>query len=48
MDLATDLGYQTVYATTVHAAGILERLGWEFVKITHQGDEEHLLYQCKL
>jgi hypothetical protein len=25
-------GYETVYATTVQAAGILDRLGWEFIK----------------
>lgn len=48
MRLAHELGYETVYATTVVAAGILERLGWEFVQtVTHQ-DESLGLYRCKL
>ena len=48
MKVAFDQGYEAVVATTVVAAGILERLGWEFVKtIVHQ-DEELLLYRCKL
>lgn len=48
MKLALDQGYETVYATTVSAAGILERLGWEFIKtVTHQ-DEQLALYGCKL
>ena len=35
-------------ATTVAAAGILERLGWEFIKpVTHQ-DGQTALYRCKL
>ena len=47
MQVALDQGYDAVYATTV-AAGILERLGWEFFKtIIHEG--EHLvLYRYKL
>ena len=48
MKLALDQGYETVFATTVLAAGILERLGWEFVKtVTHQ-DGQLPLYRCKL
>jgi RimJ/RimL family protein N-acetyltransferase len=48
MQLARRKGYQTVFATTVAAAGILERLGWEFLKtVTHQ-DGELSLYRCKL
>ena len=48
MNLALDQGYETVYATTVVAAGILERLGWEFIKtVTHQ-DGPVALYRCKL
>src|SRR5690242_5248667 len=47
MKLALDQGYETVFATTVVAAGILERLGWEFVKtVTHQ-DGQLALYRCK-
>jgi RimJ/RimL family protein N-acetyltransferase len=33
MNLAHDQGYEIVFATTVVAAGILERLGWEFIKV---------------
>ena len=29
MKLALDQGYETVFTTTVVAAGILERLGWK-------------------
>ena len=48
MKLVLDQGYETVYATTVAAARILERLGWEFVKtIVHQ-DGETSLYRYKL
>ena len=48
MKLAVEQGYKTVYATTVAASGILERLGWEFVKMIDHGDEQLKLYQCKL
>jgi RimJ/RimL family protein N-acetyltransferase len=48
MNLARDLRYETVSATTVAAAGILERLGWQFIKIVIHGDERLSLYQCKL
>ena len=40
MKVALDQGYETVYATTVVAAGILKRLGWEFLKtFVHEGEE---------
>jgi len=48
MKLALDQGYETVYATTVVAAGILERLGWEFIKTVFHEDEQLALYRCKL
>jgi RimJ/RimL family protein N-acetyltransferase len=48
MKVAGDLGYERVYATTSAAAGILERLGWEFVKTVVYQDGEHSLYWCKL
>ena len=48
MQLAHKQGYKTVYATTVVAAGILERLGWEFLKTVAHEDEELPLYRCKL
>lgn len=48
MKLASDLEYETVYATTVSAVGILERLGWEFVKTISHDDEQLALYRCTL
>lgn len=48
MKIATDRGYETIYATTVAAVGILERLGWDFVKTIVHDDEQLALYQCKL
>ena len=48
MQVALNQGYETVYATTVVAAGILERLGWEFVKTVIHRDEPLALYRCKL
>ena len=48
MGLAHDQGYKTIYATTVNAAGILERSGWEFVKMISHRDEQLKLYQCRL
>ncbi len=48
MQLARDLGYETVYATTVVAAGILEHLGWEFVQTVIHQDGQLALYRCKL
>ncbi len=48
MQVARDQGYATVYATTVAAVGILERLGWEFVKTVVQSDGQLSLYRCKL
>jgi hypothetical protein len=48
MKLALAQGYDTVYATTVAAAGILEGLGWEFVKtVIYQGGQQ-AMYRCKL
>jgi RimJ/RimL family protein N-acetyltransferase len=48
MKLALDQGYETIYATTVAAAGILEQLGWEFIKTIIHEDEQLALYRCKL
>ncbi|MFT3890705.1 MAG: GNAT family N-acetyltransferase [Anaerolineales bacterium] len=48
MQVAREQGYETVYATTVAAAGILERLGWEFVETVIHSDGELSLYQCML
>jgi len=48
MKLAHEQGYDTVYATTVAAAGILERLGWEFIKTVLHSDGQVALYRCKL
>jgi len=48
MQLALDQGYQTVFATTVVAARILEHLGWQFVKTVIYQDGPLALYRCKL
>jgi len=48
MKLAHDQGYETVFATTVAAAGILESLGWEFVKTVIHQDGQLAMYRCKL
>lgn len=48
MKLAHEQGYSTVSATTATAAGILERLGWEFIKTVQYPDGEVSLYCCKL
>ena len=48
MKLALDQGYETVFATTIVAAGILERLGWEFVKTAIDQDGQPALYRCKV
>ena len=48
MQLALNQGYETVFATTVAATGILERLGWEFFKTVVHQDGELSLYRCKL
>ncbi|MCG2787868.1 MAG: GNAT family N-acetyltransferase [Anaerolineae bacterium] len=48
MKLALDQGYETIYATTVAAAGILEQLGSEFIKTIIHEDEQLALYRCKL
>ncbi len=46
--VALEQGYKTVYATTVVAAGILEHLGWEFIKTVVYQDGPVALYRCKL
>jgi RimJ/RimL family protein N-acetyltransferase len=48
MKVALEQGYATVYATTVVAVGILERLGWEFIKTVIHQDGQLALYRCKL
>ena len=48
MQLAREQGYEAVFATTVAAAGILERLGWEFLQTVMYQDGPTGLYQCKL
>jgi GNAT superfamily N-acetyltransferase len=48
MQLAREQGYETVFATTVAAAGILEHLGWEFLQTIVYQDGPTGLYRCKL
>jgi N-acetylglutamate synthase-like GNAT family acetyltransferase len=44
MNVAWEQGYERVYATTVTARGILERLGWKLVQAVSHGDEQLLLF----
>ena len=48
MQVAREQGYETVFATTVTVAGILERLGWEYIKTVVHSDGPLALYRCKL
>jgi GNAT superfamily N-acetyltransferase len=48
MNVARDQGYEWVYAATVTANGILERLGWTVVHAVSHGDEQTTLYRCEL
>jgi predicted N-acetyltransferase YhbS len=48
MQVAREQGYETVFATTVAAAGILERLGWEFLQTVVYQDGPTALYRCRL
>ena len=48
MQVAREQRYETVFATTVAAAGILERLGWEFLQTVVYQDGPTGLYRCKL
>jgi GNAT superfamily N-acetyltransferase len=48
MKLAHEQGYSTISATTAKAAGILERLGWKFIKTVQFSDGEVSLYRYKL
>ena len=48
MQVAREQGFEIVYATTVAAAGILERLGWEFLQTVMYQDGPTGLYRCKL
>jgi RimJ/RimL family protein N-acetyltransferase len=47
MQVAHDQGYAAVFATTVAAAGILERLGWELLQTVVYQDGPTGLYRCK-
>ena len=48
MNVALDQGYETVFATTVAAAGILERLGWELIQTEVDQEGPTAWYRCKL
>ncbi|MBC7878168.1 MAG: GNAT family N-acetyltransferase [Anaerolineales bacterium] len=48
MQLARNQGYKTVFATTVAAAGIFERLRWEFLQTVVYQEGPTALYRCKL
>jgi len=48
MNVAREQGYQRVYATTVAARGILERLGWKPVQAISHNDEQLEIFRCVL
>ena len=48
MNVAREQGYKRVYATTVTARGILERLGWKLVQAVAHSDQQLALYRCEL
>jgi RimJ/RimL family protein N-acetyltransferase len=48
MQVARKQGYETVFATTAAAAGILERLGWEFVQTAVHQEGPTAWYRCTL
>lgn len=48
MHVAREQGYQRIYATTVAARGILERLGWKPIQRVSDGDEKLMIYSCDL
>ncbi len=48
MDLACNLDFRVVFATTVIAGGILERLGWELAENISHDEEQLCLYRCDL
>lgn len=48
MDLAREQGCPRVYAATVTAQGILERLGWQRIRTVTHGGEQTVLYRCDL
>ena len=48
MDLARQQGFAKVYATTLTAGGILERLGWQPLWTVSHGNEQTVLYRCDL
>ncbi len=48
MKAAQKQSYERVYAATVTARGILERLGWKPVEVVSHGDEQTVLYRCEL
>lgn len=48
MNVAGEQGYESLYATTISARGILERLGWRLVKTLTHNDEQLALYRCDL
>ncbi|HMO57656.1 MAG TPA: GNAT family N-acetyltransferase [Roseiflexaceae bacterium] len=48
MQLARQQGYERVYATTITARGILERLGWKLIEVVSHNSEQLLMFCCEL
>jgi GNAT superfamily N-acetyltransferase len=47
MNVAREQGYERIYAATIRARGILERLGWDQVQAISIGDEQSVLYSIE-
>ena len=48
MNLALEYSFERVFATTIAARAILERLGWILVQTVSHGDEQLMLYSYDL
>lgn len=48
MDVAREQGHKNLYASTIAASGILEKLGWKLVKLVQHDHEQLALYACQL
>lgn len=48
MELARSLGHHEVFATTAHARGVLERLGWEAMRTFEHDGEMLTLHRCEV
>ena len=47
MRLARGLGHREMYAATMHAGALFERLGWQAAQSVRQGPREIAVYRCR-